>query len=263
LSSLQLLPIVTDNNLHIVLADIAQVKIVDGPPVIKSENARLNGWSLVDIVDRDIGSYVEEAKKLVEKELVLPAGYSLQWSGQYEYMVRAKEKLSVVIPITLGIIVLLLYFNFRRFHEVAIIIGTLPLAMGGALWLLYILDFHFSVAVGVGFIALAGVTAEIGIIMLVYLNQAYDQMMSTTDNATIEDIKQAVVDGAGKRVRPVMMTVAAIIAGLLPIMYGDGTGSQIMQRIAAPMLGGMISAVVLTLLVLPSVYFLWKSNSRQ
>lgn len=265
LYQLRLLPIVTDKNQRIALADIADIEIEDGPPAIKSENARLNGWSLVDISGRDIGSYVAEAKTLVERELVLPPGYSLQWSGQYEYMVRAKERLSVVIPVTLGIILLLLYFNFGRVQEVAIIIGTLPLALGGAFWLLYYLDFNFSVAVGVGFIALAGVTAEIGIIMLVYLNQAFDDLLLKVKcegrALVIDDIKQAVMDGAGKRVRPVMMTVAAIIAGLLPIMYGEGTGSQIMQRIAAPMLGGMISAVLLTLLVIPAVYFLWKSKS--
>lgn len=261
LYELKLLPIVTAKNQRIALADIADIQIKDGPPAIKSENARLNGWSLVDIADRDIGSYVAEAKVVVERELKLPAGYSLQWSGQYEYMVRAKERLSVVIPLTLGLIVLLLYLNFGRAQEVLIIIGTLPLALGGAFWLLYYLGFNYSVAVGVGFIALAGVTAEIGIIMLVYLNQAYDELVKNNKGQlSASDIKQAVVDGAGKRVRPVMMTVAAIIAGLLPIMYGEGTGSQIMQRIAAPMLGGMMSAVILTLVVIPAVYYLWKSR---
>lgn len=264
LAELKLLPIVTPKNQRIVLADIADIRVEDGPPAIKSENARLNGWSLVDISGRDIGSYVVEAKALIDRELVLPAGYSLTWSGQYEYMVRAKEQLAVVIPVTLAIIMLLLYLNFGRVQEVLIIIGTLPLALVGAFALLYYLDYNLSVAVGVGFIALAGVSAEIGIIMLVYLNQAYAARLAWCAGegrpVVVADIRHAVIEGAGKRVRPVMMTVAAIIAGLLPIMVGEGTGSQIMQRIAAPMLGGMISALLLTLLVIPAVYLLWKSR---
>jgi Cu(I)/Ag(I) efflux system membrane protein CusA/SilA len=262
---LQLLPIVTPAGARIALADVADVKVVDGPPVIKSENARLNGWSYIDITGRDLGSYVAEAQRVVADFVELPAGYSLAWSGQYEYMVRAKERLAVVGPVTLAIILLLLYLNFRRFAEVAIIIGTLPMALIGGLWLLYLLGYDLSVAVGVGFIALAGVAVEIGVVMLVYLNQAIRQHMADaeTEGRPInnDDVEQAVIDGAVLRVRPIMMTVAAIIAGLLPIMLGGGTGSEVMRRIAAPMVGGMVSATVLTLIVIPALFLLWRKRS--
>jgi Cu(I)/Ag(I) efflux system membrane protein CusA/SilA len=259
---LRLLPIVTPDGARIALADVADVQVVDGPPVIKSENARLNGWSYVDITGRDLGSYVAEAQRVVAENIDLPAGYSLTWSGQYEYMVRAKERLSVVGPVTLAIIVLLLYLNFRRFAEVAIIMGTVPMALIGGVWLLYLLGYDLSVAVGVGFIALAGVAVEIGVVMLVYLNQAIRQRMATAESEsralTLDDVRQAVIEGAVLRVRPIMMTVAAIIAGLLPIMLGGGTGSEVMRRIAAPMVGGMVSATLLTLIVIPALFLLWR-----
>ena len=262
---LKLLPIVTLQGARIALADVANVAVVDGPPVIKSENARLNGWTYVDIVGRDLGSYVAEAQRVVANDVDLPAGYSLAWSGQYEYMVRAKERLSVVGPVTLAIIVFLLYLSFRRFAEVAIILGTLPMALIGGVWLLYLLGYDLSVAVGVGFIALAGVAVEIGVVMLVYLNQAMRQHASTAQaegrTLSIADVQQAVIDGALLRVRPIMMTVAAIVVGLLPIMFGGGTGSEVMRRIAAPMVGGMISATVLTLVVIPALFLLWRRRS--
>jgi Cu(I)/Ag(I) efflux system membrane protein CusA/SilA len=248
---LRLLPIVTPQGARIALADVADVAVVDGPAVIKSENARLNGWAYVDIAERDIGSYVAEAQRVVADNIDLPTGYSLAWSGQYEYMVRAKERLQVVGPVTLAIIVLLLFLNFRRFAEVAIILGTLPMALIGGLWLLLLLGYDLSVAVGVGFIALAGVAVEIGVVMLVYLNKA------ARDH---DDIRQAVIDGALLRVRPIIMTVATIIAGLVPIMLGGGTGSEVMRRIAAPMVGGMVSATVLTLIVIPALFLLWRSH---
>lgn len=262
---LQLLPIVTPQGARIALADVAEVKVVDGPPIIKSENARLNGWSYIDITGRDLGSYVAEAQRTVSDQVDLPAGYSLAWSGQYEYMVRAKERLSLVGPVTLAIIVLLLYLNFRRFAEVAIIMGTLPMALIGGFWLLYLLDYDLSVAVGVGFIALAGVAVEIGVLMLVYLNQAIRLHITAAEAEgralTLNDVQQAVIDGAVLRVRPIMMTVAAIIAGLLPIMLGGGTGSEVMRRIAAPMVGGMVSATILTLIVIPALFLLWRTRS--
>ncbi|MDH3304391.1 MAG: efflux RND transporter permease subunit [Gammaproteobacteria bacterium] len=262
---LKLLPIVTPHGARIALADVADVKVVDGPPAIKSENARLNGWTYVDITGRDLGSYVAEAQQVVTDAVELPAGYSLAWSGQYEYMVRAKERLTVVGPVTLAIIVLLLYLNFRRFAEVAIIIGTLPMALIGGLWLLYLLGYDLSVAVGVGFIALAGVAVEIGVVMLVYLNQAIRRHMATAEAEgralTKDDVEKAVIDGALLRVRPIMMTVAAIIAGLLPIMLGGGTGSEVMRRIAAPMVGGMVSATILTLIVIPALFLFWRGNN--
>ena len=257
---LRLLPIVTPRGERIALADVATVEVVDGPPVIKSENARLNGWTYVDISDRDLGSYVAEAQRAVLDNVQLPPGYSLSWSGQYEYMLRAKERLSIVGPLTLAIIVLLLYINFRRFGEVAIIMGTLPMALVGGVWLLYLLDYDVSVAVGVGFIALAGVAVEIGVVMLVYLNQAMKHQYALAQeqgrSVAAADVQQAVIDGALLRVRPIIMTVATIFAGLLPIMLGTGAGSEVMQRIAAPMVGGMFSATILTLIVIPALYLL-------
>jgi len=261
------LPIQTPVGAQIALGDVASVRIVGGPGMIKSENARLNGWIYIDIQDRDIGSYVTEAKQAVAAQVDLPAGYSLNWSGQYEYMERAKQRLSTVIPVTLAIIVLLLYLNFRRATEVFIILATLPLALVGGIWLLYWLDYDLSVAVGVGFIALAGVSVEIGVVMLVYLNQAYrrqrEAAIAANRSLSAAELNRAVIEGALLRVRPIMMTVAAIIAGLLPIMLGSGTGSEVMRRIAAPMVGGMLSATVLTLLVIPAAFVVWRSRANR
>lgn len=261
---LKKLPLVTPNGQRISLADVADVYVELGPPAIKSENARLNGWTFVDIEGVDVGTYVEKAMKVVEQELELPAGYSVTWSGQYEYMERAKEKLTYVIPLTLAIIIVLLYMNFRNVTEIAIILGTLPLALVGSIWLMYLLDYNFSVAVAVGFIALAGVTVEIGILMLTYLNQSYNEyeksQLEHGKALTKEGLSLAVMEGAGLRVRPVMMTAVSTIAGLLPIMFSTGTGAEVVSRIAAPMVGGMISAVILTLLVLPAVYYLWRKK---
>ena len=259
------LPVVTPSGQRIALGDLANIFIEDGPPGIKSENARINGWVFVDIEGVDVGTYVKEAQQIVDENLALPAGYSLNWSGQYEYMLRAKEKLTYVVPLTLMIIIVLLYLNFKNFAEVAVIMGTLPLAMVGSIWLMYLQGFNFSVAVGVGFIALAGVAVEIGVIMLVYLNQSYQALILRCQSQQLkpskEDLKEAVLQGAGMRVRPVMMTAAAIIVGLLPILYGTGTGSEVMSRIAAPMVGGMASAVILTLVVLPAIYYLMRIPS--
>ncbi|MFQ1953564.1 efflux RND transporter permease subunit [Aeromonas veronii] len=259
-ASLELLPVVTPSGARIALADVARVYISDEAPMLRSENARLNGWVYVDIRGRDIGSFVAEAKAEVDKQLVLPAGYALTWSGQYEYMERAKARLAYVVPLTVAIIVLLLYLAFRRVQEVLLILTTLPLAVVGGIWTLWLLDFNLSVAVGVGFIALAGVAVETGVLMLVYLNHAWDDLVASgkPDKAGLH---RAVIQGAALRLRPKMMTVVTIIAGLLPIMWSHGTGSEVMQRIAAPMIGGMLSALVLTLLVLPAAYYLWRSRS--
>ena len=261
---LQNLPLITANGARIALADVAYVRYEDGPPMIKTENARPNGWVFVDIEGRDLGTYVENAKRAVAEQLELPAGYSLAWSGQYEYMERAKERLSIVVPITIAIIMLLLYLSFRRVGEVMVIMLTLPLAMVGGVWLMHYLGYNFSIAVGVGFIALAGVAVEIGVIMLVYLNQAWNFKKQDHENAHTplqhKDLLDAIREGAGLRVRPVMMTVLTVIIGLIPIMYGQGTGSEVMQRIAAPMIGGMASALLLTLLVIPAIFVLWKQR---
>lgn len=262
LEQLKLLPIVTPAGQHIALQAVADLRVEDGPPMIKSENARLNGWIYVDIEGVDLGTYVDAAREAVANRVNLPPGYSITWSGQYEYMERAKQHLALVIPVTIVTIMLLLFLNFRNLVEVLIILGTLPMALIGGLWLLYLLNYNMSVAVGVGFIALAGVAVEIGVVMLVYLKQAMQNKQLAADktgkNLQPEDLEDAVHEGALMRVRPIMMTVAAIIAGLLPIMLGSGTGSEVMRRIAAPMVGGMVSATILTLAVIPAIFLLWQ-----
>ncbi|MCF6777214.1 CusA/CzcA family heavy metal efflux RND transporter [Thiotrichales bacterium 19X7-9] len=255
LEKIKSLPMVTPTGAHIPLSDVATIYIDDGPAVIKSENGRLTGWVLVDIKG-DIGSYITHAQSLLNKDLILPTGYSISFSGQYEYMQRANQQLLKVIPITLGIILVLLYFSFRKVTEVFIIILTLPLAIIGGIWLIYWLNYNLSVAVGVGFIALAGVAVEIGVLMLIYMNQSLNTLLDHNKSPTKKEIKQAVIDGSLLRIRPVMMTVSAIIAGLIPIMYASGTGAEVMQKIATPMVGGMISATVLALLLLPCIFLL-------
>ncbi len=257
---LELLPIITPSGQKITLTDVAQIKIESGPPGIKSENARLNGWTFIDIENIDIGSYVKNAKQVVNDQVNLPAGYSLNWSGQYEYMLRAKEKLMYVVPLTLAIIIVLLYMNFRNVTQVSILILSLPLSLVGSVWLMFALGFNFSIAVGVGMIALAGVAVETGVIMLVYLDQAWNELKKNSNESLIKqsELVNAIEQGAGLRVRPVLMTAGATIIGLLPIMYGDGTGSEVMSRLAAPMVGGMLSSVLLTLFVIPVAYLIWK-----
>jgi len=259
LEDIKNLSITTPTGAHINLSDVADIYIEQGAGMIKTEDARLNGWIYVDIDTSDLGQYVATAQKVVAEEIKLPPGYSIAWSGQFEYLLRAKEKMSTVVPITLLIILLLLYFNFKNFTEVFIILGSLPLAFSGGIWLLYLLDYNMSVAVGVGFIALAGVSIELGVVMLLYLNQALKNI-KVKEEMTAEMIKQVVINGALMRIRPIVMTVATIIIGLFPIMLGTGTGSEIMQRIAAPMVGGMISAILLNLMVLPAVFYLWKKH---
>ena len=265
LESVKVLPLLTPDGQRIALADVANVFIEDGPPSIRSENARLNGWTLIDIENVDIGTYVRNAKQVIAESLELPPGYSLSWSGQFEYMERAKERLTLVIPFTLAIITLLLFANFRHFAEVFLILGTLPLGLVGGFWLMYFAGYNFSVAVSVGFIALAGVAVEIGVIMMVYLNKSYHGMLAKCASDSVAPTRglllDSVVDGAVLRVRPVMMTAVATIAGLIPIVIGVGTGSEVMSRIALPMVGGMLSAVVLTLLVLPCAYYLWRCRN--
>ncbi|MCP5076796.1 MAG: efflux RND transporter permease subunit, partial [Psychromonas sp.] len=261
-NALKSLPIITPSKMTITLNDVANVYIEAGAPMIKTENARLNGWIFVDIEGRDLGSYVKDAQAVVNEKLQLPAGYSLIWSGQYEYMEKANARLAKVIPVTIAIIIILLYLAFRRVGEVLLILSTLPFALMGGIWLMFILGFNFSIAVGVGFIALAGVSIEIGVIMLLYLNQSLEaKKQQRFAHFNVDDLRDAVMEGAGLRVRPVMMTVATVVIGLVPIMYGDGTGSEVMQRIATPMIGGMVSAIILTLLILPAVYFQWKKLS--
>jgi Cu(I)/Ag(I) efflux system membrane protein CusA/SilA len=255
LEKLRALPVLTESGAQIRLGDVAAIRIDDGPPMLKSENARLSGWVYVDVRGRDLRSAVEEMQQVVAKEVRLPAGYSVSWSGQFEYLERATAKLKVVVPATLAIIFVLLYLTFGRFDEAALIMATLPFALAGGAWLLWILGHHLSVASGVGFIALAGVSAEFGVIMLLYLKHAWEARVAAGTTSE-SDLVDAIREGAVMRVRPKAMTVAVIIAGLVPIMIGAGTGSEVMQRIAAPMVGGMITAPLLSMFVVPAVYFL-------
>jgi len=240
------------------LGQVAQVKLVKGPPNIRTENALLAAYIYVDIRDRDIGGYVADAQKAVRDGVKFPPGYFATWSGQFEYMERAKEKLKVVVPFTILIIFVLLYFNFRRISETLIVMLSVPFALVGGIWLMYLLGYNMSVAVAVGFIALLGVAAEIGVVILIYIDQALKartvQRQAAGEKLTRDDLRDAIVEGALMRVRPIMMTVAAVIGGLLPIMWGSGTGSEVMRRIAAPMVGGMVSVTVLALIVIPAIY---------
>ena len=253
---LRVLPIVTELGASTTLGAVADLAVTDGPPQIRSENARLNGWVYVDISGRDLGSYVAQAQKLVAQRVELPAGYSITWSGQFEYLERATKKLQLVVPFTLAIIFALLYLTFQSFGEAALIMGTLPFALVGGLWLLFLLGYNFSIASAIGFIALAGVSAEFGVIMLIYLDHAIERHRKAGSFNTERDLIAAIREGAVLRVRPKAMTVAVIVAGLLPIMFGSGTGSEVMRRIAAPMVGGMITAPILSMLLLPAAFLL-------
>ncbi|WP_423200485.1 Cation efflux system protein CusA [Cupriavidus sp. H19C3] len=256
-AQLRQLPIVTDSGQQIVLSDVARVGVVQGPPMLRSENARLSGWIYVDIRGRDLSSAVHDMQAAVSQAVPLPAGYSLSWSGQFEYLERASERLRIVVPFTLLIIFVLLYLVFRRIGEALLIMATLPLALIGGFWLLYLLGFNLSVAGAVGFIALAGVAAEFGVIMLLYLKQAWQHRLDGGQHDT-HALLSAIEEGAVQRVRPKAMTVAVILAGLLPIMWSHGTGAEVMQRIAAPMIGGMITAPLLSLFVVPAAYLLMR-----
>jgi Cu(I)/Ag(I) efflux system membrane protein CusA/SilA len=250
------LPVLTERGAQIRLGDVAAITIADGPPMLKSENARLSSWVYVDLQGRDLSSAVRDMQAAVAKEVKLPAGYSMSWSGQFEYLERATAKLKVVVPATLLIILVLLYLTFRRFDDALLIMATLPFALVGGFWLLWLLGYHMSIAAAVGFIALGGVAAEIGVVMLLYVNQAVAARVDESRLRARDDLRDAIVEGAALRVRPIAMTVAVIIAGLLPIMYDSGTGSEVMQRIAAPMVGGMITAPLLSMFVIPAAYFL-------
>ena len=260
LQKLRALPLVTPTGANVTLADVARVEIANGPAMIRSENARPSGWVFVDIQGRDLGGYVSEAKERIETDLELPPGYSLGWSGQYEYLERAVERLKLVVPLTLAIIVLLLYLNFRNARDVLLILGTLPFALVGGVWLIYLLGYDMSIAAAVGFIALAGVATETGVVMVMYLEHAWSDRQARARaegrEPTRAELREAIVEGALLRLRPKLMTVITIIVGLLPIMWGSGTGSEVMRRIAAPMVGGMVSATVLTLVIIPSLYLI-------
>jgi Cu(I)/Ag(I) efflux system membrane protein CusA/SilA len=242
-----------------VLSDVARIAISDGPPMLRSENARLAGFVYVDIRGRDLLGAVKEMQRVVAEQVDLPPGYSVSWSGQFEFLERAAAQLKLVVPFTLLIIFVLLYLTFRRFDEALLIMTTLPFALVGGVWLLWALGHNLSVASAVGFIALAGVAAEFGVIMLLYLKQAWAAREAAGQIADA-DLLDAIREGAVLRVRPKAMTVAVIVAGLLPLFWGNGTGSEVMQRIAAPMVGGMLSAPLLSMLVIPAVYRLMRRH---
>jgi Cu(I)/Ag(I) efflux system membrane protein CusA/SilA len=252
--------LITPTGAHIPLSQVAKVEITQGPPMIKTEDARLNGWVFVDIRDSDLGGYIEDAKEAISKSIELPPGYSLTWAGQYEYLERAAERLWLIVPLTLIITFLLLYLIFRDIAQAGLVMLALPFALGGSITFLWLLDYHLSVAVAVGIIALAGVAAEFGVVMLVYLNNAVKHRQQAGQLNNAEDLQAAIMEGAVQRVRPKAMTVAVILAGLLPIMLGGGTGSEVMRRIAAPMVGGMISAPLISLFLLPVAYGFLKSK---
>ncbi len=249
----------TPSGAQIPITQLADIRIVKGPPSIKSENARNNAWIYVDLTGIDVGTYVKRAQQVVRDKIKLPPGYSLVWSGQYEYMERAQKRLMIVIPLTLVIIFLLLYFNFKNITDSLIVMAAVPFSLTGGFWLMYLLDYNMSVAVGVGFIALSGVATEIGVVLLIYLDISYKKYTEQYGkNFNRELLRQAIEEGSALRVRPIMMTAVAIMAGLMPIMWGHGTGSEVMKRIATPMVGGMVSATILTLLVVPVIYELVK-----
>jgi Cu(I)/Ag(I) efflux system membrane protein CusA/SilA len=228
--------------------------------VVRTEDAQPTAWVYVDVAGRDIGSYVEEARRMVASEVKLPPGYTIAWSGQYEYMERAKERMKLVIPATLAIIFLLLYLNFRDVTEALVVMLSLPFALVGGIWFVWLLGYNWSVAVAIGFIALAGVAAETGVVMLIYLDQAWHARRASGRTPSLRDLYDAIIQGAVERVRPKLMTVTAIMAGLLPILWGGGAGASVMKRIAAPMVGGMVSSTILTLIVIPAVYAIWKER---
>lgn len=259
LDKLRVLPIYSPSGQQLVLSDVAKIRVTDGPPMLRSENARLAGYVYVDIRDRDLGSAVRDMQKAVAQQVALPAGYSLSWSGQFEFLERATEQLKLVVPFTLMIIFVLLYLTFKDFGEALLIMATLPFALTGGIWLLYLLGYNLSIAGAVGFIALAGVAAEFGVIMLLYLKQAWFARVDLGKSSD-EDLLEAIEEGAVLRVRPKAMTVAVILAGLFPIMLGSGTGSEIMQRIAAPMVGGMITAPLLSMFLIPAAYRLMRKR---
>jgi len=259
IEKLKRLPFVTERGLRLVLGDVADIRITDGPPMLRSENARLSGWVYVDIRGRDLKSAVLDMQRAVEAKVKLSPGYAVSWSGQFEYLERATAKLKVVVPFTLLIIFILLYLTFKRVDEALLIMLAMPFSLIGGFWLLYLLGHNLSIASAIGFIALAGVTAEFGVIMLLYLKQAWEERLARGDN-TPPSLLDAIREGAVLRVRPKAMTVAVILAGLLPILWGSGTGSEVMQRIAAPMVGGMVTAPLLSMFVIPAAYWLMRKR---
>jgi Cu(I)/Ag(I) efflux system membrane protein CusA/SilA len=256
LQRLRELPFVTDKGAQLLLQDVARVSIDEGPPMLRSENARLSGWIYVDVRGRDLRSVVTDMQAAVNRSVKLPPGYAVSWSGQFEYLERATERLKLVVPLTLAVIFVLLYVLFRSFSDAALVMAAVPFSLVGGFWLVWALGHSLSVASAVGFIALAGIAAEFGVVMLMYLKNALDRRLAAGEPDTETTLLAAIREGAVLRVRPKAMTVAVVIAGLLPIMWGSGTGSEVMSRIAAPMIGGMVTAPLLSMLVVPAAWYL-------
>jgi len=248
---------------QIPIAQLATLKLVSGPSMLREENGMLNGYVYVDVAGRDVGSYVEEAKELVRKNLSLPAGYTVQWSGQYEAMARVRERLKLVLPLTLFLILALLYLNTRSAAKTLIIVLAVPFSAVGAVWFLYLLGYNMSIGVWVGLIALMGVDAETGVFMLLYLDLAYERARAAGRLGSLAELREAIQQGAVKRIRPKFMTVACMFAGLVPIMWSTGAGADVMKRIAAPMIGGIFTSFALELLVYPAIYEVWRWNFRK
>ena len=242
------------------LVELADVKVKKGPPAIKSENARPNAWVYIDIKDIDVGSYVKEAQRVINEQVTLPAGYSIVWSGQYEYMERSSKRLMMVVPVTLLLVIVLLYMNTKSVLKTSIILLALPFSMVGSIWFLYLADYNISVAVWVGIIALLGISAETGVVMLLYLDIAYDKFKKQGLIKSLNDLREAIFEGAVKRIRPKMMTVMTTMLGLLPILIGVGIGSDVMKRIAAPMVGGIITSFIMELTLFPAIFFIIKKK---
>jgi Cu(I)/Ag(I) efflux system membrane protein CusA/SilA len=256
LQRLRELPFVTDRGARLLLQDVARINLSEGPPMLRSENARLSGWVYVDVRDRDLRSVVTDMQARVAKQVAMPAGYSLTWSGQFEYLERATQRLKVVVPATLAVIFVLLYLLFQSFRDAGLVMAAVPFSLVGGFWLVWALGHALSVATAVGFIALAGVAAEFGVVMLVYLQNALNRRLAAGEPDDEATLLAAIREGAVLRVRPKAMTVAVVMAGLLPILLGSGTGSELMTRIAAPMVGGMVTAPLLSMLVIPAAWYL-------
>jgi Cu(I)/Ag(I) efflux system membrane protein CusA/SilA len=256
LERLRALPFVTAGGATVLLRDVARVAVEEGPPMLRSENARLSGWVYVDVRGRDLRSVVHDMQAAVAQQVVMPAGYAVSWSGQFEYLERATQRLKVVVPATLAVILVLLYLLFRSFRDAGLVMAAVPFSLIGGFWLVWALGHAVSVATAVGFIALAGVAAEFGVVMQVYLNNALTRRLSAGEPDTEATLLAAIREGAVLRVRPKAMTVAVVMAGLLPIMWGGGAGSEVMKRIAAPMVGGMVTAPLLSMLVIPAAWYL-------
>jgi Cu(I)/Ag(I) efflux system membrane protein CusA/SilA len=245
---------------YVPLGSLAEISIVQGPTMIKSEEGLLANYVYVDFSGRDVGGYVDEAKQKVASAVKLPAGYRLLWSGEYEYLVKTEERLKIVIPLTLAIIIIILYLNTKSWTKTMIVLLAVPFSLVGSFWFLWFLGYNLSIAVWVGLIALAGLDAETGVVMLLYLDLAHDKWKREGRMNTVDDLKEAIMEGAVKRIRPKLMTVGVILAGLIPIMFSHGAGSDIMKRIAAPMVGGVVTSEILELTVYPAIYLLWKKR---